>query len=209
MNKANTKIYIWVIVITTISIWALVLLAFDIKLTGSIDALKKLPLVVTIEALMWLVFTQWAWKLQIFQNWLVVEPVIEGTWKGKLVTSWVNPETGEKPDDIPIVISIKQSFYNISCSIYTKESVSTSYFGNVHIDEASGVKSFIYTYTNKPKASVRHRSEFHDGTANLRIIGGSRNRMEGDYWTTRKTTGDIEIEFYSNKHVSSFKEVYA
>jgi hypothetical protein len=207
MNKSNAKTYIWVIVISTIAIWAAVLLVFEIELTGSVEALKKLPLVVTIEAGIWLVFTQWAWKQNIFQSWLVAEPIVQGTWKGTLKSTWVNPETGVAPDPIPIVFSIKQDFYNISCSIYTQESSSHSYFGRIYIDESSDVKRFIYTYTNKPKASVRHRSEYHDGTANLRIIGGSQNKMEGDYWTTRKSTGDIEVEFVQKKLVSSFSEV--
>ena len=204
MNKSNAKTYIWVTVVSTIAIWAAVLLAFGIELTGSFEALKKLPFVVTLEALMWLIFTQWVWKLRIFQSWLIVEPIIEGTWKGTIKSTWINPETGSTPDPIPVVFSIKQSFYSISCSIYTEESSSHSYSGKIYIDEATNVKRFIYTYTNKPKASVRYRSEYHDGTANLRIIGGSQNKMEGDYWTTRKSTGDIDVEFLQKNLVSSF-----
>lgn len=206
MNKSNAKAYIWVIVVSTIIIWALILLSFGIELKGSVEAVKKLPLVVTIEASLWLLFTLWGWKFKIFQSWLIIEPIIEGTWKGKLKTTWVNPATGKSPDEIPIVLSIKQGFYNINCSIYTQESTSSSYSGKVYFDEPSGVKRFIYTYTNKPKASVRDRSEFHDGTANLRIVGGSQSKMEGDYWTTRKSTGDIEVVFHSKKLVSSFSE---
>ena len=207
MNKSNTKTYIWVIVVSTIIIWMLVLLSFGIELKGSVEAIKKVPMVVTIEALLWLIFTQWGWKFKIFQSWLIVEPIIEGTWRGRLKTTWIDPATGESLNEIPIVLSIKQDFYNISCSIFTKESTSSSYSGKIYFDESSGVKRFIYTYTNKPKVSVRDRSEFHDGTANLRIIGGSQTKMEGDYWTTRKSTGDVEVEFHSKKLVSSFSEV--
>jgi hypothetical protein len=209
MNKSNTKAFVWAIVVSTIAIWGGVLLAFGIELTGSLEAIKKLPLVVTIQTIIWMLFTQWGWKLNIFQSWLIVEPIIEGTWKGTLQTTWGDPETNKPADPIPVVISIKQSFYNISCSMYTEESPSYSYSAKICNDETTDVKRFIYTYTNKPKASVRHRSEFHDGTANLTIIGGSKNKMEGDYWTTRKTTGDIKLEFLQNKIVSSFSEVDA
>ena len=207
MNKSNAKTYIWVIVVSTIIIWMLVLLSFGIELKRSVEAIEKLPMVVTIEALLWLIFTQWGWKFKIFQSWLIVEPSIEGTWKGRLKTTWIDPATGESLNEIPIVLSIKQDFHNISCNIFTKESTSSSYSGKIYFDESSGMKRFIYTYTNKPKASVRDRSEFHDGTANLRIIGGSQNKMEGDYWTTRKSTGDIEVDFHSKKLASSFSEV--
>lgn len=207
MNKTNIKAYIWVVVLSTILIWTLVLLAFDIKLEGSIDAIKKLPLVVTIEALLWLIFTTWGWKLRFFQSWLIVEPIIEGTWTGNLVTTWQDPETGENPDPIPIVLTIIQSFYKISCSIYTNESTSTSYSASIYNDNNSGAHYYIYSYTNKSKASVRDRSEFHDGTAKLRIIGGGQSKLEGDYWTTRKSTGDMELTFHSKHLVTSYGEV--
>lgn len=208
MNKTNIKIYIWVVVISTVIIWALVLLVSGIELNGSVEALKKLPIVVTIEAILWLIFTKWLWKLNVFQNWLIVEPIIEGTWEGTLLTTWVDPETGKSPEGIPFVLTIIQTFYSLSCSIYTKESTSTSYSAKIYHDDNAGTKYFIYTYTNKPKASVRDRSEFHDGTAKLRIIGGCQNKMEGDYWTTRKSTGDMELKFLNKKLVSSYGEVY-
>ncbi len=207
MNKTNVKAYIWVVVISTVIIWALVLLASGIALEGSAEAIKKLPIVVTIEAMLWLSFTTWFWKFDIFQSWLIVEPIIEGTWVGNLTTTWIDPETGKTPDSILIVVTVIQSFYGISCSIYTEESTSTSYVAKIYNDTNSGAKYFIYSYTNKPKAAVRDRSEFHDGTAKLRITGDSQNKMEGDYWTTRKTTGDMELTFLKKKLVTSYGEV--
>jgi len=206
MNKANAKAYIWIIVISTVVIWALVLYLLDVEFKGTIEAIKKLPLVVTIEAIIWLMFTKWAWKWNCFQSWLVIEPIVEGTWMGTLKTTWVDPESGVSPDDKAIVLTVKQDFYSIHCNIYTEESMSHSYLGGFYYEEYSPVKRFIYTYTNKPKSGVQYRSEFHDGTANLRITGRNQNRMEGDYWTTRKSTGSIEIEFQCKELVSSFGE---
>lgn len=165
MKKSNIKVYIWFVAVITIGLWATVLWVSGIELKGSVAALKKLPVVITIETGLWALFTQWMWKWKIFQSWFVLEPIIQGTWKGSLKTTWINPETGESPEPIPVVVSI----------------------------------------TNKPNASVRERSQFHDGTANLRIVGGSQARMEGDYWTTRKSTGDLELEFVTKKLATSFK----
>ncbi|PCI56553.1 MAG: hypothetical protein COB45_05200 [Gammaproteobacteria bacterium] len=204
MNKAIANVYIWVLVISTILIWALVLTCFGIELAISGEAIKKLPLVVTIEVGLLGLFIKWGWKLRVLPSWLIVEPIIEGTWKGVLKSTWVDPITGEIPEDIPIILSIKQEFFNISCSMFTEESPSHSYAARIIIDEASGMKRLIYNYTNKPKASVRDRSEFHDGTVNLVIIGGRQNELAGEYWTTRKTTGEMKLNFHSNELVSSF-----
>jgi len=37
----------------------------------------------------------------------------------------------------------------------------------------------------------------HDGTAVLRIVKVSPSVLEGDYWTDRKTTGDLNLLFRS------------
>lgn len=205
MKKSNIKVYIWFVAVITIGLWAIVLWVSGIELKGSVAALKKLPVVITIEAGLWALFAQWMWKWKIFQSWFVIEPIIQGTWKGSLKTTWINPETGESPEPIPVVVSIKQSFFHIACTVFTEESTSTSYAAKIYIEEGAGTIHFVYSYTNKPNASVRERSQFHDGTANLRIVGESQARMEGDYWTTRKSTGDLELEFVTKKLANSFK----
>ena len=213
MNKINTKIAIWIIVGGTLLIWGVVLWLFkaDFNVFTSDflkEAIKRLPIAITIAAGIWLIFKKWIWKYFWLQNWLIVDPIIEGTWKGTLLSTWINPETGESPKELPLVLTIKQDFDNINCCIYTEESSSISYSGKIYHDEFSDNKRFIYTYTNKPKPSVRYRSEYHDGTANLVVVGGSRNKMEGEYWTTRKTTGEINVTFSSKKRVSSYSEAF-
>ena len=98
VKKSNIKVYIWFVAVITIGLWAIVLWVSGIELKGSVAALKKLPVVITIEAGLWALFTQWMWKWKIFQPWFVLEPIIQGTWKGSLKTTWINPETGESPE---------------------------------------------------------------------------------------------------------------
>lgn len=94
---------------------------------------------------------------------------------------------------IPITVIIKHHFFNIQIKIKTNESSSISTCGSFDIDEDRGLKQLIYTYQNNPKATIRDKSEIHYGTARLEISDDAKF-LEGEYWTSRKTTGDIKIQ---------------
>lgn len=82
---------------------------------------------------------------------------------------------------------------------YTDESNSFSNTSQIIEDDESGIFRLSYNYTNRPNASVRDRSAIHDGAAILRVIPGTERKLEGEYWTSRKTTGDIHLKFVSKK----------
>ena len=96
MNKLNIKVCIGAVLGLSLIVWAIVLSLSGIEMRGSIEAIKKLPTVVTVDAFIWFIFTQWAWKLRIFHPWIISDPIIEGTWKGKLLSTWTDPETGAR-----------------------------------------------------------------------------------------------------------------
>lgn len=202
----NIKVFLWVIVPLSILIWILLMLISDIGVDPVWNAIKKIPIVITIDFGVWLFFSKWAWKWKIFQGWLVPFPVLEGTWSGVMKSTWIDPVTGKTATPVPFTLVIKQSFLSVNCAIYTKESSSTSYSAEILVDKETKRKQLIYHYANRPQASVRDRSEIHDGTALLDIIGDKPLEMKGEYWTSRKTTGDIEIKFISKELREGFLE---
>ena len=171
------------------------------------NAIKKIPTVISIDFGLWIIFVRWAWKCRIFQGGLVPFPILEGTWSGLMKSTWVNPATDKTLPPIPFTLVIRQSFLTINCSIFTNESSSISYSADILVDKETNRKQLIYHYANKPQASVRNRSEIHDGTAVLDIIGGKPVEMKGEYWTSRRTTGDIEIKFVSKELREDFLRI--
>src|SRR3712207_1102068 len=65
----------------------------------------------TIPILLLLVtgFVLYGWKWRIFRTWLVPYPDLNGTWQGTIQTTWVDPQTGQPPGPIPVILSIKQT----------------------------------------------------------------------------------------------------
>lgn len=199
MKNIRKEILVWIQLFSFIIIWVAVLFFSGNSLKIGWEAIKKLPDVVTIYVLLVLIFTNWAWRLPIFKGWLVPFPDLQGTWKGTLQSTWIDPATSQKIQPKYVMLVIKQTFSNISCVMYTDESNSFSNTAQINQDDDSGIFRLSYNYINRSKANVRDRSAIHDGAAILKVITEPEKSLEGEYWTSRKTTGDISVKFISKK----------
>jgi len=199
MKNIRKEIYIWIQLVSFVAIWVAILLMSNSDLTIGWEALKKLPDVVTIYVILALLFTKWAWRLPIFKGWLVPLPDLQGTWKGTLASTWTDPVTGQKVPPKEVTLVIKQAFSSVSIVMFTNESNSFSTTAQINEDDESGIFRLSYNYTNRSKANVRDRSPIHDGAAILRFVTQPGKKLEGEYWTSRKTTGDISAKFISRE----------
>ena len=199
MKNIRKEILVWIQLTSFVVIWVAVLFFSGNSLKIGWEAIKKLPDVVTIYVLLVLIFTNWAWRLPIFKGWLVPFPDLQGTWKGTLQSTWIDPATSQKIQPKDVMLVIKQTFSNISCVMYTDESNSFSNTAQINQDDDSGIFRLSYNYINRSKANVRDRSAIHDGAAILKVITEPEKSLEGEYWTSRKTTGDISVKFISKK----------
>ncbi len=121
--------------------------------------------------------------LEIFHAWLVPFPDLNGTWQGTIQTTWKNPETGEVPGPIPVILTIKQSFTRISCVMRTAEMTSRSYLADFWLDGDEQIRKLGYSYHTNPFPLVTDRSQPHDGTIVFEIVGNPVEKLRGIYWT--------------------------
>ncbi len=122
-------------------------------------------------------------------------PDLNGVWRGKLMSTWVNPDTGESPPPIPTEIKIRQGLFASHISLKTGESA--SYSTRTFLEPSYETRRYRlwYCYSNEPQAQFRHRSAPHEGMAFLELdYDADQNRLTGRYYTERKTTGDIIVE---------------
>ena len=204
MKNIKQEIAVYVQLGVFVTTWILLLHVTHSELKFNGQALRVLPDVVTVYIALSLLFTTWLWKIPWLQGWLVPFPNLNGTWRGTLKSTWVNPETGKSPEPILVVIVIKQKFSSVSCVMFTPESESYSTTAQINEDDASGILRLAYNYTNRSQATIRSRSEIHDGAAVLKIITAPSPILEGEYWTGRKTTGEISVFFKSRKYAQNF-----
>lgn len=199
MKNLREEIARWVQSVVFIAVWVILIAATHHSLVIDWDAIKEIPHAIVIYGILYLVFATWGWRLSIFHPWLVPHPDLEGTWEGEVQSTWTNPATGAGIAPIPSRLVIKHKFRSISCVLLTGESQSYSMTAQINEDDASDVHQLSYVYTNKPRARVRFRSEIHDGAAILTIKHDDGLVLDGEYWTSRKTIGEMTFRRVSRK----------
>jgi len=205
MKNIRKEILVWIQFGMFVAIWGGLLYVSNVEFVIGWEAIKKLPEVITIYVILALIFAKWAWRLPIFKGWLVPFPDLEGTWKGTFQSTWIDSSSNQKIPAKAVTLVIKQTFSSIGCVMYTDESDSYSTTAQINEDDESGVFRLSYNYINRPHANARDRSEIHDGAAILKVILEPNRKLEGEYWTSRKTTGDISVKFVSRKLTQTFE----
>jgi SMODS-associating 2TM, beta-strand rich effector domain len=206
METIKKEVLIYLSLGLMLLIWVGVLRATGTPLSINWEAITKLPDVVTVFVVISFVFTKWLWRISWFRGWLVRFPDLQGTWEGELQSTWENPETRERPAAIKMFLVVRQTFSTISCTMFTKESVSYSRAAQLAKDEETEAISLSFNYTNRSKATIREKSPIHDGAAHLRIVTVPSRMLEGEYWTGRCTTGDMKLRFHSWELLEAFPE---
>lgn len=196
MVRHNIRVFAFAIIGLAFFVYAIIfLITQNLESIDFQKALSHISTTISINIIIWMVFISWAWKLKIFYSWLVQTPNLSGTWKGKIKSNWNEGKT----KSIPTEIIIKQDFFNISVRIKTEESVSHSISSSFNIDKDSNVQQLFYSYLNTPKVGIRERSSIHYGSTLLNFDGFKVDKMTGEYWTSRETTGEIELKRVKQK----------
>jgi hypothetical protein len=71
---------------------------------------------------------------------------------------------------------------------------------HLEADRAHRCYRVWYSYDNRPKAEFLPRSVRHEGVAWFEMdLDAGRNRLVGQYYTERQTTGDMELRRTSER----------
>lgn len=127
-----------------------------------------------------LLYEKWLWRINPFEK----VPRLKKKYTGTLCTTY-NGKQIEKSAKL----EIHQTLLSVRVVLATDESKSNSI--SASIDKIFDEWQLVYCYINVPHASVRERSEIHYGTVMLHI--DNPKEMRGDYYTDRKTQGEIDL----------------
>lgn len=195
MVKHNIRIFAFTIIGLAFFVYAIIfLITQNLESIDFYKALTHISTTISINIIIWMVFISWGWKWKVFHPWLVQTPNLSGKWSGEIKSNWNNGELAP----IPVEVSINQSFFNIQVRVKTDESRSHSIGASFDIDKERGYQQLFYSYLNTPKSGVRDRSEIHYGSTLLNFEGFKVEEMEGEYWTSRESTGEIKLKKENN-----------
>jgi SMODS-associating 2TM, beta-strand rich effector domain len=119
-------------------------------------------------------------------------PLLDGTWSGELVSTYEDPTTGAIVPPKAAFLVVKQSGSSLTVNMLTDEMSSRSEQATL-ARSSDGVWRLIWTYVSQPKEEHIHRSPVHRGTGELRVPSQPAERLLGNYYTARRTTGDISF----------------
>lgn len=175
---------------------AVVVAVFAVGIWASgdkVDAgwLKFFSAAVFAAAAVLALWDRWLWKVRWVQRSRKVPRDLNGTWKGRLASFWIDPETGQRIPEKDAYLVVRQTYSTISVALLTDESRSKSSLGVV--STLDGDASLDYMYLNRPDASVEHRSRMHHGSTSLHVTGCPATRLRGRYWTDRDSKGELDF----------------
>lgn len=197
-----SRVFIQAIVFVVAGIYLIAFLARGLPTT---ELFAPIGAASSVASLLVLAFDHFLWRLPKAGRRFSKRPDIRGTWRGRLASNWINPETGQRIDPDPeVYLVVRQTFWSVTANLITKESKSCSTTATIE-DDGCGQYQFVAQYRNTPRASVRERSEVHHGSFKLDVGGEPVDRLEGYYWTDRNTMGELEFDHRSLKTVDSFK----
>src|SRR2546423_114233 len=203
MTNVRQEASEWIRVGVLVAVWSTLLYVSKLSLAINWDSVMQLPTVITVYATLSYIFTQWLWRLPLLQGWVVPLPDLQGTWQGEIRTTWNDPQTGPNGGPIPVILVIKQTYSSLSCTMHTLNAESRSTAAQLSID-ADGIVRLTYNYTNRPRATIRDQIPMHDGAAILRLVLRPKRCLEGEYWTNRRSIGDISVKFRSRTMLEEF-----
>lgn len=190
MNAHNLRMYAFVML--GVAFGTYIVLFLSTQNLDSINfekALSNISTTISINIIIWTIYIKWLWKWKIFYPWFIQFPDLSGEWEGIVKSNYQEKQN----EEIPITVIIYQNFFNIQVKIKTFESKSYSIGATFDIDKERGQQQLFYSYLNTPNSSVRNRSEIHYGSTILNFDGCNVKELEGEYWTSRETTGEIKL----------------
>jgi hypothetical protein len=183
-------------------VWAALLLVQGVTLKA--NYLRPYSLAVSAAVLALLIFDRWLWRLAPIQR-LVKRPLLHGTWRGELLSSWTDPKTGKGVDPIVTYVAFKQTYSGISMRLMTKESSSRSLVAALD-NSNDQLPLLTSTYVNTPQLLIQGRSRIHHGAVMLDVHGNPPDRLTGTYWTDRDTKGQLNLSARTRALYTSFEE---
>jgi hypothetical protein len=152
--------------------------------------LTSFSYVATAFSIALFLWDRWLWRLRVFRPWLTTRPDLRGTWKGQLLSNWEQEDYRAGPIEVYLVV--RQTFSSISARMFSLESSSASLSANIVTEDAEFHTLYI-VYRNESMALLREGSPMHYGGMRLNVRGVPVQKIEGEYWTDRKTKGDVSF----------------
>ena len=131
-------------------------------------------------SILFVVYEKWLWRIIPWNR----PPVFLEKYDGIISYIFSN-----QPGSKYISINVRQTW--LSVEITTNTDINSSYTVTGSIVREHGVDVLYYIYVTDPSTLHQSENPIQRGTCRM-ILNGDMENLKGTYWTTSRTTGDIE-----------------
>lgn len=154
------------------------------------DYTGYMGLAVSMSIIISMFYEKWGWKIdptiKIPRLYKRYKGVIEYNYKGQ-------------PGKKNIEVYVSQSLFSLNIQLVTNEIASSTITSN--IVQENGNYVLYYTYITNPKSKFSDENPIQYGTS--RFVIDNPKRLNGTYWTTRRTIGDIYLEYSVDRKIKN------
>lgn len=136
--------------------------------------------VIAVTLILMSLYERWLWQYSPLEK----IPKIKGEYLGYIEYSY-NGYFDKKE----AIIKISQSLLSTNVKIATDEITSNTIASNIVYENGEYV--LYYTYITNPKSKYSKENPIQYGTC--RVTNKNKSELQGTYWTTRQTIGDIYL----------------
>ncbi len=154
--------------------------------------LRWFGLAVGAATMVLMAFDRWLWRLPPVRR-LTGRADLSGTWQGELRSTWIDGTASTVGHPREAYLVVRQTYSKVSVCLFTEESHSNSMVATLDWPKDHAAR-LTYTYTNVPRLLLQDRSRIHHGSAFLDVHGNGPDRLEGCYWTSRDTKGEMRFD---------------
>lgn len=161
---------------------------------GSVNSswLRFYSVAVFVLVGLWTLWDSLLWRLPVAQRLKSSPANVRGTWAGELVSDWRDSQTPTVVGARRVYLVIRQTASKLHVSLLTDESQSASTAASLVRSDHETLLCYIYVDTPS-RANREQGNQIHDGAGLLRVVGKPATRLTGDYWTSRKTGGELRL----------------
>lgn len=167
------------------SLWVVVILfiirCLISKPTSFYDCFGFAGETISVALILMGIYELWLWQCNPFER----IPNIEGKYIGIIEYNY-----NGKQDKKNTIVTIKKTLLSTNIKVTTNEITSSTLSSSIVMENKEYV--LYYTYITNPKSKYSKENPIQYGAC--RVIVKSKTELQGIYWTTSHTTGDIYLK---------------
>ena len=149
------------------------------------------------------IYDRHLWRVGLFQRWVAELPDLQGVWKVTIKSVKITNDTEQQINPVLGYAQIDQTASSLSMRLFTEDSRSRTIAYSIENEQNQFRLSIVYE--NKPRMEQRARDgTIHLGSAVYEFRGYRPNKVVGEYWTEKPSSGEIELSDRMQREIDTY-----